>query len=166
MAKYSKRIVKKICDLIESDSYTIPEICQSVGIVESTYHEWKLKHSEFSEALKKAQETRTAYFVAEAKKSLLKKIQGYSVDETKTVFVNSNKEVKEGEKPEAKIKEKTITKKYYQPDTTAIIFMLTNGEPENFQNKQSSELSGKGGIPLNGTVVITIPDNGRDSKKD
>lgn len=68
------------------------------------------------------------FFVAEAQKSLLKKIQGYEVEESKITYVDSGKPVvdengKEKQKP--KIKEKTIVKKHIQPDTAAIIFTLT-----------------------------------------
>lgn len=129
---YSKKIVEDITRLIASDSYTIVEICKAVGIAETTFYDWKLKKPEFLKAVKKAEAARMAYFVVEAKKSLLKKIQGYSVDETKTVFVNDNKG-----KPI--IKEKTVTSKYYQPDTISIIFTLTNGDPANWKNRQRED---------------------------
>lgn len=47
MAKYNQRIVNKICELVKTDTYTVPELCAKVGISESTYHEWKKTHSEF-----------------------------------------------------------------------------------------------------------------------
>lgn len=136
MAKYGKAIVKKITDLIKSDSYTIAEICQMVGITESTYHDWKAKKPEFSESIKKAQESRMQFFVAEAKKSLIKKIQGYTVQEKKVVTVPSGKPDENG-KQVPKIKEHTVIDKHYQPDTAAIIFTLTNGDPENWKNRQN-----------------------------
>jgi transposase-like protein len=136
MAKYSKKIVDSICKLIKSDSYTIAEVCSQVGINQDTYFVWKREKPEFSEAVKKAEDERRAFFALEAKKSLLKKIQGYEVDETKTVYVDDKKEGLS--KP--KIKEKTITKKYIQPDTAAIIFTLTNCDSENWKNRQSNEV--------------------------
>lgn len=149
MAKYSNKLVEKICGLIRADSYTIAEICRFVGIAESTFYEWQIAKPEFSECIKKAQDARTEFFVVEAKKSLLKKIQGYTVDETKTVYVDA----KTGEKTKAKVKEQTIIKKHIQPDTAAIIFTLTNGDPDNFKNRQSAEVTGKNGKDLFGNLT-------------
>lgn len=145
MAKYSKMIVEKICSLIQSDSYTIPEICQLVGIAESTFHEWKASKPEFSEAIKKARAAFFELLSVEAKKSLMKKVKGYEVEETKTVYVDSGKSVvdengKEKQKP--KVKEKTIVTKHIQPDTAAIIFTLTNTDPDHWKNRQSSDVNG------------------------
>lgn len=46
------------------------------------------------------------------------------------------------EKQKPKIKEKTIVKKHIQPDTAAIIFTLTNGNPDRWKNRQDSNISG------------------------
>ena len=151
MAKYSKKIVDKICSLLKSDSYTIAEVCRLVGIAESTFFDWQANKVEFSEHIKKAQDDRMQFFVAEAKKSLLKKVQGYSVDETKTVYVDSKtgeKDEKGKDKIKPKIKEQTIIKKHIQPDTAAIIFTLTNGDPDNWRNRQLNEVTGKDGKDL------------------
>lgn len=141
MARYSKEIVQRITELISSDSYTIAEICKEVGISESTYHEWKSKKSEFSESIKKAQGIFDEKCTVEAKKSLMKLVSGYTVDESKTIYVDS----KEGR---PKIKEQTITKKHYQPSLGAAIFVLTNKDPENWKNRQNNEVTGKDGKDL------------------
>lgn len=141
MPKYSAKKAKQICDLIKADSFTIAEICAKVGISESCYYNWQANIVEFGELIEKAKDDRMKFFAAEAKKSLLKKIQGYDADESKTVYVNDA----DG-KP--KIKERTTIKKHFQPDTAAIIFTLTNGEPENWKNKYSNEVTGKDGKDL------------------
>ena len=144
MSKYSPEIVKRICELIEKDSYTDKEICQMVGINQDTFITWKNTKPEFSEALKKADQVFLKFISSEARKSLVKKIQGYTVQEKRTVYAS---EVKDGQsKP--RIKEQTVTDKHYQPDTVAIIFALTNQDNENFKNKQSTEVTGAGGRPL------------------
>ena len=139
--KYSKKIIRKIVSLIKSDTYTIPEICERVGISEAIYHKWKSDKLEFFEAVKKAEESRTKFFVSEAKKSLLKKVQGYEVDERTT---ESSMQV-DGTPKLDKIK---IVRKHFQPDTAAIIFTLCNGDPDNFKNRQLNEITGKGGKDL------------------
>ncbi len=147
MAKYNKRIVKNICSLIKKDSYTIAEICSQTGINIDTYYDWLKNKPEFSEAIKKAKGEYDEFIAAEAKKSLLKKIQGYTVQEKKVVMVES-KDKDESGKSKPKIKEQTIIDKYYQPDTAAIIFTLTNKVPEEYQNKYNTELTGKDGKDL------------------
>lgn len=151
MAKYSKKIVDRICKLISSDSYTIVEICNQVGINQDTYHTWKKEKPEFSEAIEKAQDARRAYFALEAKNSLLKKVQGYSVDETKTVWVDSGKKGEDG-KSTPKIKEQVKTTKHIQPDTAAIIFTLINCDGENWKNKQVNEVK----VPESVEVTLDI----------
>ena len=171
MAKYNKKIVKDICSLIKKDSYTISEICSLVGISKETYYQWIENKLDFADAIKKAKGEYDEFIAAEAKKSLLKKIQGYTVQEKKVVMVES-KDKDESGKFKPKIKEQTIIDKHYQPDTAAIIFTLTNKVPEEYQNKYNTELTGKDGkdlIPEPITVRI-IDDkeqlNGNTNDKD
>lgn len=135
MAKYSKEIVEEITDLIKSDSYTVTEICKRVGIADCTYFEWQKEKPDFSEKIKKAKKERRKMYAVEAEKSLLKKIRGYEVVETKTVNRQKSTEIT------------TITK-HILPDTAAIIFALTNQDPENWKNKQYNEHTGKDGDDL------------------
>lgn len=145
--KYNKKIAEKICSLIATDTYTVAEVCRMVKINPDTYYTWVKEYFEFSESIKKAEAERTAFFVAEAKKSLLKKIQGYTVQEKHVTTVGSGKfDVNGREIP--RIKEQKVVDKHYQPDTAAIIFTLTNGEPENWKNRQNNEVTGKDGKDL------------------
>lgn len=147
MAKYGKKIVERIVGLIKSDTYTVAEICRQVGIAKRTYHKWIEDYPEFAQAIEDAKEERMQMFVIEAKKSLLKKIQGYDVTETKVVTIPSKQKDEKGN-PKPIIKEQTTNKKHIQPDTAAIIFTLTNGEPENWRNRQVTEVTGKDGKDL------------------
>lgn len=147
MAKYSKKMVNQIVELIKSDTYTTAEICQMVGITPKTYCQWINKKEKFKEAVEAAKDERMQKFVVEAKKSLLKKIQGYEVTETKVVTIPGKKKDARGN-PLPIIKEQTNTKKHVQPDTAAIIFTLTNGEPEQWRNRQYTEVTGKDGKDL------------------
>ncbi|MDR2652251.1 MAG: hypothetical protein LBC68_08055 [Prevotellaceae bacterium] len=147
MAKYNKKITKKIIELIKSDTYTIAEICRAVNISEVTYHYWINNYKEFAEAVETAKDEHMQMLVFEARKSLMKKIKGYEVDEKRIVTVDSGKKDETG-KAIPKIKEQTTIKKHIQPDTAAIIFTLTNGAPEEFKNRQYNELTGKDGKDL------------------
>lgn len=147
MAKFSKKMVEKIVGLVKSDTYTIAEICRQVGITPKTYHAWINDYPDFADALERARDERLQMMVIEAKKSLMKKIQGYEVTETKVITVPGNKKDEKGN-PKPIIKEQTTTKKHIQPDTAAIIFTLTNGDPEHWRNRQSTEVTGKDGKDL------------------
>lgn len=143
MAKYNKKVVDRIVGLVKSDTYTIAEICQQVGISQATFHRWQEEHEDFARAIEEARESRMQFFVQEAKKSLLKKIQGYEVTETKVVTVPTK-----GDHSKPTIKEQTTMKKHIQPDTAAVIFTLTNGDPTRWRNRQTTEVTGKDGKDL------------------
>lgn len=154
MTKYSKKIVKRVIELMKSDTYTIAEICAIVGIAPRTFYDWQNEYEEFAQAVQEAKDERMQFFVSEAKKSLLKKIQGYTVQEKHTTMVDSKEKDANG-KPKPKIKEQKIVDKHFQPDTAAIIFTLTNGDPESWKNKQSTELTGKDGKDLVPARILT-----------
>jgi hypothetical protein len=141
MAKYSGKLLKKICGLVSKDTYTIAEICTIVNISEDCYYKWQRDNQEFKDAIAQARHKFDEVLVKEAKASLRKKILGYDVDERKTVYVDD----KHG-KPI--IKEQTVTRRHFQPDTAAILFSLTNKAPDEYKNRQTSELTGKDGKDL------------------
>ena len=147
MAAYSKKMVSKIAGLVKSDTYTIAEICGIVGISLRTYFRWMQEHPEFADAVERAKDERMQKLVVEARKSLLRKITGYDVEETHTVVIPNGEKGPDG-KPKGKVKEKKTGIKHIQPDTMAIIFTLTNGDSENFKNKHSIEATGKDGKDL------------------
>ena len=147
MAKFCKKTVDMIVGLVKSDTYTIAEICRQVGITPKTYHQWVNDYPDFAYAIEQAKAERMQAMVIEAKKSLMKKIQGYDVTETKVVTIPGKQKDEKGN-PKPIIKEQTTTKKHIQPDTAAIIFTLTNGDPEHWRNRQSTEVTGKDGKDL------------------
>jgi len=152
--KYSPKIKSKIVELLKADTYTISEICSIVGIATRTFYEWQNENEDFAKAVEQARLDRMQMFVKEAKKSLLKKIQGYTVDETKVVTVPGSERDENG-RPKPRIKEQTTTKKHLAPDTAAIIFTLTNGEPETWRNRYFGEVTGKDGKDLIPPRVLT-----------
>lgn len=139
--KYNKKIVKRIADLIKADSYTIAEICSLSGICKDTYYQWLESKPDFSDAVEKARKDFDDILASEAKKSLIKLVRGYEVDETKTVYT-------EGKDGKPKIKEKTTVKKHFQPNVAATIFLLTNKASDEYKNRQNTELTGKDGKDL------------------
>lgn len=147
MKKYNSRVANKIIDLIRADTYTVLEICQMVKISKTTLYRWQGEYADFAQAIEDAKEERMQIMVREAKKSLMKKLKGYEVIETRTITVPSKEIGKDGN-PMPKIKEQITTKKHIAADTAAIIFTLTNGDPENWSNRQRTEVTGKNGTDL------------------
>ena len=129
--KYTKENIDKICRLIEQDSYTVEEICKQVGIAEATYYDWKAHRIEFSEAIKKAEAKRMESLAVDARNSLRKLVNGFTITNTKTkTRVLTNGKTEETTEEEVK---------HIEPNTAAVIFALTNSDPDNFKNKQFAE---------------------------
>lgn len=147
MKKYTSKISKQIVDLFRADTYTIYEICRIVRISKSTLYRWMGEYPDFAQEIEDAKEERSQILVVEAKKSLMRKIKGYDVTETKIVTVPGKKKDKKGNYLPI-IKEQITTKKHIQADTAAIIFTLTNGDPDNWKNRHYNEITGKNGSNL------------------
>ena len=144
-SKYNKKTVNRICDLLSKDTYTIAEVCAMVGISERCYYDWQANNAEFAELIKKAKDRFDETLVKEAKNSLIKLVKGYTIDETKTVYEPVSKT---DPKAQPRIKEQTIIKKHFQPNVAATIFLLTNKAPDEYKNRQNTELTGKDGKDL------------------
>lgn len=149
MKKYNSKKADQIVELFRTDTYTVFEICRIVKISKSTLYRWMSEYLDFAQAIEDAKDERAQILVVAAKKSLRRKIEGYDVTETRVVTVPHKEKDKDGktiEKP--RIKEQITTKKHIQPDTAAIIFTLTNGDPDHWRNRQTTELVGRNGKEL------------------
>ena len=139
--KYKKAIVERIVALYAEDNYTIGSICDTVGISDRTFRAWRDTHPEFAEALEEAEQRRLANYTLVAKNALMKKLKGYDTVETSV-------ETKPGKNNEPVIVSQITKKKHVAPDTAAIIFTLTNGDPQHWRNRQNTEVTGKDGKDL------------------
>lgn len=137
--KYNSERVARICKII-SDGGTEESACEAVGISKSLFYEWKAEKVEFLEALKKARAEYENWldvqYKKEAGKSLMLLIKGTEYTETTSEYGLD----KQG-KP-IQTKRKDVTKKVL-PNVTAIIFALTNRDPEKWKNRLSSEVKGE-----------------------
>lgn len=99
------------------------DIAKKMGIGASTLSDWKGRHPEIAEALKKGLED----CIADAEEALFSKFKPYTYDEVRKEEwrVDSGKVGKNGEAV-MKVREQHIvsTKKTVMPDTAAIIFFL------------------------------------------
>lgn len=122
-SKYETHVEPKLL-LIEAwarDGLTIEQIAEQLGIANSTFYEYKNKHSELSDALKKGQEVIDVM----VENALLKSALGYEYEE------------------DAIGKDGVYTlKKVAHPNTTALIFWLKNRRPNKWRDKQEFEHGG------------------------
>ena len=147
MPKFNKKRVQHICALIKKDSYTVAELCSLSGISERTYYNWMRNNLQFLQSIKGAREEFDQMLVVVAKRSMVKKIKGYTVQEKKVVYADSHKPGVNGQ-PVPKIKEYVVIDKFIPPDTGMIIFVLCNTEPKIWKNYRRTELTGKDGKDL------------------
>lgn len=95
------------------DGLTDEQIAQNIGISTSTLYDWKNKHPEISEALKRGKEVVDRL----VENALLKRALGYEYVEVTTKESDMGNEVK-----------KVV--KHVLPDVTAQIFWLKNRKPD------------------------------------
>lgn len=113
--------------------------CKKVGISKSTFYEWLESYPDFLDSLKKARKEFRETIVQTLEQSLWKRAAGYEIEESK----NEYRTLKDGSK--VLVKSSKITK-HFPPDTGALIFALTNLDPENWKNRQDNRLSVDDGI--------------------
>lgn len=101
------------------------DIAKKLGIAYSTFNEYKVKHSELSEALKEGKEV----IDVQVENALLKRALGYSYEET----------MEEHSPQGAKTR---VTIKQVVPDVTAQIFWLKNRKPDVWRDKTDVSIDG------------------------
>lgn len=136
--KYSKSLVKQICDELATGHHTIADTCKKVGITESTFYHWKETKSEFLEAIKEAEAKRLESFKNMAISGLATLLTKHEVTEEKTEF-------EKDENTGLPTPVKTVkTRKTLLPNPTAVIFTLTNRDPDNWKHKQNVDHTSDG----------------------
>jgi len=161
-SKYTPEIVDKICNMIESDTFTIEEICKSAGISHDTYHRWIKDKSDFSDNIKKAEANRPQNLLKYARNGHRKKLEGYDYEEVKTVIKN----VKVGKDAQGidiykPIKlEEVVTKKHMAPSDTLIIFTQKSLDPERYMERKQTDITIKD--KLNDIVRINFADDDQE----
>ncbi|MBF0759612.1 hypothetical protein IR148_00955 [Dysgonomonas mossii] len=148
MAKYTERLAEKIVSLIEEDTFSITEICKHLKITRKSFYEWRDKKPEFRRAIEAAIESRDETLAITARRSLKKKLEGYTLTEIRTTYVPDK------ENPDKLVlKTRVVRQKEYAPDTHAIRLVLLHNETKEEENKEHSQ-------PL--TIIVQDPKT-RDS---
>lgn len=124
----------------------VKQFCEAMGINDATFRRWKEKE-DFADAIKKAQLAFSQETVIEVVNALKKRALGYEFKETSregiplivTEYDDKGRKVKSY--PTDKIVTKKISEKtvVVHPDVGAIIFMLTNMDPDNWKNRRDGK---------------------------
>jgi hypothetical protein len=136
--KYKPEYAKqagKLCALGATDA----QMADFFGVSISTINLWKVTYPEFSESISVPKE------IADAKveQSLYRRAMGYEHDEVDIRVVNG-------------IIEQTAVRKYYPPDTAAMIFWLKNRKKEEWRDKVEQEISNPEGESFRTQTTWTV----------
>lgn len=134
-AEYADQAAK-LCRLGATDA----QLADFFEVSVSTIALWKVKHAEFSDAIKVPK----AEADERVEQSLYRRALGYEHDEVDIKVIDKAVVV-------------TPIRKYYPPDTTAAIFWLKNRRPEEWREKVDHTLSNPDGSALNLTVQFVDP---------
>ena len=122
--KYDPVLTPKLAESYAMEGCTDTEICDKLGIGETTFYVWRNKHEEFREALKRGKEPVNA----DIKASMLKTAFGYFVEETETTTTY------DPQTREMTSVRKTVKKRYIAPNATMQLFLAKNRMPEQFKD--------------------------------
>lgn len=145
--KYSEKdrleIVKGICDNYATGDFTIASCCAASVISERTFNTWLKDDKEEHENKESTADLADLY--KKAKKEAANVYKGSLKEKARTSLeiLVEGQTVTEKEVHSGILGTKTVTKtKVILPNTTAVIFALTNVDGENFAHKQEMKHSG------------------------
>jgi hypothetical protein len=131
-SKYKPEYVEQVYDLA-AHGYTDKEIADFFKVREQTINNWKNAHPEFFESLKRG---KYEFDTNVVEKSLLRRATGYKYKEI-TRVISKEPDPETGEARLITVKEVT---KEMAPDPTSMIFWLKNRQPDEWRDRQSTEL--------------------------
>ncbi|MBK5722683.1 transposase [Dysgonomonas sp. Marseille-P4677] len=123
MAKYSEDLLKRIIELVETDMFSVSEICRMTEINPKTFYEWKNTKPEFEERLKDAIRHRDEMLLTTARIGLKQLLEGYTVQEEKISYMPSK-----GNPANLEEKSRIVKKKHYPPNIRAIKMVLDRSD--------------------------------------
>ncbi len=112
---------------------TDEQIAHNIGISVGTLYDWKKRHHEISEALKRGKEV----VDIEVENVLLKRAKGYNYEEI------TQERIGDPETGDAKLVVTKVVTKHMAPDVTAIIFWLKNRLAKDWRDKREIDHSGE-----------------------
>ena len=140
-SKYNPGIHTQLAYWMAKNGLTDAQMAEQFHITEQTLNNWKVRHSEFFESLKKGKDQIDVL----AQGSLLQRALGYEYEEIHKERVTIK--LDNGDTTSRMVVVKKI-KKHVQPDVVAQIFWLKNRRPDEWRDRKALEITGEGGKPL------------------
>jgi len=136
MAKFSEQLQEKIIELLETEFFSISQICKIQGISRQIFYKWMNEKPEFKEKIDEAIKYRNEELIALAYISIKKRLkEGRTVIE-KDIYIPD-----ETDDTHLKFKSRTVTTKDYLPDlrTIKVIFDRNDSQSQSFlENKKTN----------------------------
>lgn len=120
--------------LIDYGGATLATYLSEMGLDKKTHYRWLKTHDDYAQALTRAKEQFKSTLTRSLARSLAEVAQGYDHEETTTDYVPNPEDPT---KPVIRSMRKR--KVHYQPNVGAAIFLLTNLDPDHYQNRQRSD---------------------------
>lgn len=141
--KYDDETINGLIESLKNGD-TVEKAVAKAGITKTTFYEWLQDpdKADFADAIKNAKSEFKKTIVDRLQKSLWDKALGFSYEEMKTEYIRDPKT------SHIVVKNQSVTKKRYPPDTAALIFALTNLAPDEWKNRQNIEATGANGRDL------------------
>lgn len=139
--KYSKQLVAEVAKwvsehgLIDYGGGQLQDFCKHLGINDKTYRRWLKEQDEFRSAIDRAKEAYKKSLAHDLHETLSMVAKGYEREETETEY---RPNPQDPQKPTImKMKKKKV---FYQPNVGAAIFLITNIDPEHYQNRYKNDI--------------------------
>lgn len=123
-----------------AQGYNIGETCQKVGIDRVTMFRWQEENATFATEVTRARKEGEQRAIEDVERALLDVAKGFEYEEVRTEY--ESKLNPETGKYEPTIKKQVRIKKRVVPTVEAQKFYLTNKVPENWKNRQDTQISG------------------------
>lgn len=129
--------------------FTDLKLAKLFDVCKATITNWKREHPKFLASIKKGKDE---FNVAVAENSLLKRVKGFSYNETTKKAFHIKDE--DGNIIKTEMRAVKTVRKQVAPDPTSTIFFLKNRDPERWRDKQELEHTGKDGGPIETTTPV------------
>ncbi len=143
--KWSKEIPHKAEEWIATNGLMQPfgaslgEYLIGLGIDKRTHYRWLERFATYATALKNGASRFTNKTIRAAESGLKQLVGGTEEEETITKYVSNAQ-------GQPIIAERRVRKYHQQPNTAAVIFALTNLQPECWKNRQNADVEIKGQV--------------------
>lgn len=145
--KHVRDLVAPILYLFTSNSYTLKNCCEAVGINRRTFYNWKAKFAWVAEDYAEASRRRSAMFRSElreiARSNFLRLAGGYTVEVTEA---EAEADVGAGGEEEMRTKRMKRKEIYVKPNARLIELAIVNLDGEHFQRNPKPDF-GSDNIP-------------------